>query len=165
MVILENSDVVLPHYWGKQPDGQTVWQIKWVGIQDRDDVGIVSQRHTGMFTALAGSRDGRYLAWADRQGRLFLWDLQESDEPGELPCEAVVRALCFGPESRTLLAGTDAMPGESGGRLHAWDVRTRAACRPRRTPGAVGACAISPDGRWLAYAVGSEAFIEPLGGG
>ncbi|NDD30878.1 MAG: hypothetical protein EB084_21690, partial [Proteobacteria bacterium] len=109
---------------------------------------VLQAGHTSPVTAVAFSRDGRFLASVAADGQIALWDMQArallhtARGGGGTP-----RVLAFAPDGRTLATGA------SSGAVVTWDVDT---LTPRRTDTAgdapVAAVAFSPDGRRLAAA-------------
>ena len=116
-----------------------------------------------MVSALAASADGSRLASADLAGNLYLWDVAGGGVERLQPA-APVLSLCFSPDGRTLAAGTMVAPAKTESQLQLWDVPSRRLVRSRPLPDHVRACAISPDGKTLAYAGGkdNQVFVEPL---
>ncbi len=79
------------------------------------------------------------------------------------------RALCLSlsPDGGTLAVGTVAATAAGGvGEIQLWNTKAQKIIRRRRCPDNVQACAISPDGKQLAYSGGfeGEVFVEPLDG-
>lgn len=106
----------------------------------------VLDRHKGSVSAVAFSRDGRFVASGDRLGRICIWDggtgrfLREVDA-----LSALVLALSFSPDGRWLASGG----ADRAVRL--WSVRTgKLADTVGRHQGYVLSIAFSSDGRRLA---------------
>lgn len=155
--------VVVPVYQGAIA-GQMQWKLQRIAVADTKDVRTLDQVHRGMVTALAASRDGTKLASADLQGNLFVWDLGSDEPPVALDPQAVVLSLAFSPDGATLVAGTALMPGKKESQLQVWDLRERKLARSRPLPDHVNSCAVSPDGRSVAYSGGrdNQVFLERL---
>jgi WD40 repeat protein len=167
--------VVVPVYVGQADDGTLRWQLREVSLADRNDVRNLEPFHRGAVTALAATPDGTRLASADwagdfrtGKGTLYLWDLRggkvrvQRRDPG-----AKVLCLAFSPDGRTLVAGTTPLKaGREPAQLQVWDTGTFQPTRRRTCPDNVQACAVSPDGKQLAYSGGraGQVFCEPLDG-
>ena len=167
--------VVVPIYVGQADDGSLRWQLRNVNLADRNDVRNLEPFHRGTVTALAATPDGTRLASADwvgdfrtGKGSLYLWDLRggkvrvERRDPG-----AKVLCLSFSPDGRTLVAGTAPFKaGREPALLQVWDTATFQPTRRRTCPDNVQACAVSRDGKQLAYTSGraGEISCEPLDG-
>jgi WD40 repeat protein len=173
------SHVVLPVFVGEDSRRRLRWKLVACNVADRKDFRTLDTVHYGMVSALAASADGSRLASADLEGNLYLWDLAggrsvlltlrvreprhaERDEYGE-PSAPVV-SLCFSPDGRTLAAGTAVAPATAQSQLQVWDLSARRIVYSRKLPDHVRACAISPDGKRLAYVGGkdNEVFVASL---
>ena len=78
-----------------------------------------------------------------------------------------VLSLCFSPDGQTLVAGLLAeSPATGQGQLQVWDVATQRLTRKVSLPDHVYACAVSPDGKRVAYTGGDhgEVFVDSLSG-
>jgi WD40 repeat protein len=114
-------------------------------------------------TAMASSRDGRYLVAAGPE-EFVLYDLQQHGQPEAFPLEgprenAIIYSLAFTPDGKYLAVGRER---EGGGKIDLWDVTQRKKTTwSDATPSVpVMACAFSPDGRYLAYVSGSGTEVS-----
>jgi len=166
IVIVGNSRVILPVYEGQGADGRLRWRLRQFNLADLDDAKTHDTVHHRMVTALAVSPDGSRLASADLRGNLYLWDLKGGGPAERLPTERTTGAvsLCFSPDARTLIAGAWVARAKNHGQLQIWDVQTKTLRRSRALPDLVHACAVSPDGKRVAYSGGMnhEVFVEWL---
>jgi len=163
IVFVGSSHVILPLFVGTQE--RPLWKLARIGIADRKDFHAMDTVHHGIVTALAVSRDGLKMASADLQGNLYLWDLSGDGrvakrlEPG-----GVVLSAVFSPDGKTLVAGTTRDRVTQKSQLQVWDLGAQTITRRVVLPDHVHACAISPDGKRLAYTGGdhNEVAVEPL---
>jgi len=167
IAIVGDAMVVLPVHDRDVGPGQPIWKLRTYDIARGVFSGVLAADHEGEVTALAGSRDGRYFASADDAGNLFVW------RPGEVRpwktlqtkrAGAPFVSMAFSPDGGTLAAGTRLVPGAAGTELQLWDVAAGVLIRRRPLADDVNACAISPDGRRLAYSGGEgfEVFVESM---
>jgi WD40 repeat protein len=97
--------------------------------------------------AAAFCPDGRLLASAGADGRVFVWDLEKRQVQFRLEGHAdSVLDLAFHPDGRRLVTG-----GRDG-RVFVWDLETRRAVRQEWHTSDCRCVAVSPDGRLLATA-------------
>jgi len=164
ITIVGDAMVVLPVHDRDVGAGQSIWKLRPYDIARGASGGVLAADHHGEVTALAASRDGRCFASADDAGNLFVW------RPGEVRPRKALRAglpvvsLAFAPDGATLAAGTRLVPGAAGSELQLWDVAAGMLLRKRLLADDVNACAVSPDGRRLAYTGGAgyEVFVESM---
>ncbi len=164
-VAIAGDALFLPVNVGEDAAGQLQWKLQRVPLANPQQAHTFDTVHGGMVTALAVSRDGRRLASADLAGHLFLWDLGTATVRS-LRGGAVVLSLVFVPDGGTLVAGTAQRAGNGTGEMQVWDVAAASLRRRRNTADHVTACAVSPDGRQVAYSGGKdfEVFVEPVDG-
>jgi WD40 repeat protein len=169
------SRVILPGFAGADASGRLRWKLVDINLANTKDFRTLETVHYGMVSALAASADGSRLASADLEGNLYLWDFARGravplalrarkSRPAERDQYAPVISLWFSPDGRTLAAGTLVAPGTAESRLQVWDLPSRRVVYSRKLPDHVRACAISPDGKRLAYTGGkeNEVFVAPL---
>ncbi len=167
ITIAGNRAVFLPILKGRRGDGGLTWRLRQISLANPAEVEDHQTIHQEVVTALAASRDGSRLASADLQGNLFVWDLALGARVARLEPEAVVFSLCFDPTDRqTLVAGTQIVAGEAKSQLQLWNLDGNTMTVRRSLPDHVLTCAVSPDGKRLAYSggVNHEVFVEPLNG-
>jgi WD40 repeat protein len=99
-------------------------------------------------TALAFSRDGKYLAAGNKNGQVKIWTVQDGYEAATLPAvPTVVRSLAFDPDGHSLAVA------DSGGNLLIWDLQMkvpRVICRGSEFD--IYVLAFTQDGTMLASA-------------
>lgn len=164
ITMVGDAMVVFPVHDRDVGPGQSLWKLRTYDVARGVFGGVLAADHHGEVTALAASRDGRYFASADDAGNLFVW------RPGEVRPWKTLRAglpvvsMAFAPDGATLAAGTRLVPGAAVTELQVWDVAAGSILRKRQLADDVNACAISPDGRRLAYSGGEayEVFVESM---
>ena len=160
------DDVVIPLYQGRSAGGSLQWKLNLVRLDDPRQTRLLDTPHAGLVTSLAASSDGTRLASADLQGRLFVWELGEAAvrPPAVLSAPPCALSLAFSPDGQTLVAGTAVASGSGQSQLQIWDLATRKLVRSHAQPDHVNACAVSPDGRLVAYSGGreNEVWLGPL---
>ncbi|MGD0899994.1 MAG: caspase family protein [Thermoguttaceae bacterium] len=164
--------VAAPVYTGPSQDGKSMtWRVRLYGISGQGDRTLPTP-HYGVVTALACTPDGRCVASADQARQLLVWDVRTTSAK-RLPTSLPVVSLAFSPSGNILVAGTaagenpaTAAPGGSrtGSELQIWDVATGQLRCKRSLSEPVYTCAVSLDGRKLAYvgALGHDVLVEPL---
>lgn len=162
LAVLANTHVVLPLFQGTDGDGLPQWRLKKIALDDLKQAETLPKLHRGMITAVAASADGRRLASADLQGDSWLWNLAQPASPAALAQRQLVRALAFTSDGMTLVAGTVSTNDQS--QLQVWDVATAKLRTSQPLADHVRACAVSPDGRQVAYSGEPEhaVFLGPL---
>src|SRR5262249_942429 len=134
------------------------------------------RRPYGCFTSLSLSRDGRRLAAAwtahhtgTNEGRVLVWNFPGGEELAELkPCFGEVAAAAFHPDGERIAATCATGQTARETALHLWQLpRGLEVLRLVETGVVVN---FSPDGQWLASALGGEILFhdaatgEPLRG-
>lgn len=153
LALVGRQAVLLPRYAGQSAAGVLQWQLQQLDLKNGQGGRDVTETHYGSILALATSSDGRWCASADEAKQLYLHDLSQPALPARKLGESrVILSLAFSPDGQTLVAGSAAAEGES--ELQVWDVARRELSRSVRLTEPVYACAISPDGRKLAYVGG-----------
>lgn len=162
LAVLGSAHVVLPWFQGADGDGLPQWRLRKIALDDVEQAETLPSLHRGMVVALAASADGRRLASADVQGNSWLWNLAQPERPTPLAQGQLVRALAFSPDGNTLVAGTGSSNDRS--EIQVWDVATARVRARQPLADHVRACAISPDGRQVAYSGEPEhaVFLGPL---
>jgi WD40 repeat protein len=116
--------------------------------------------HLGAISALAVSRDGKWLAVADGTAVVSLRQLPTGKLKELVPLEhsrfkqaTMVRGLAFAPDGKTLAVGL----GNTQAEVCLWDVAGRkVSARGKAHDGALSGLAWSPDGKTLATSADSE---------
>lgn len=166
LAVLGNQYVVIPAYQGRTAGGRLRWQLKLLRLDDPQQTRALAAVHDGLVTALAASRDGTKLASADLQGNLRVWDLAGGTDrpPTIFQAKPFALSLCFSPDAKILVAGTAVERGTQQSQLQIWDVTAGKLLHSRNVPDHVNACAVSPDGKRLAYTGGrdNEIWLGPL---
>ncbi|NQU20360.1 MAG: caspase family protein [Candidatus Nealsonbacteria bacterium] len=165
IAILGNRYVVLPYYVEK--DGRAGWQLVRIGLEDTQDFTVLDVVHRDVVTALAATADGKRAASADSRGNLYLWNTVGKPRSVLLQKGRPVTSLCFSPDGLTLVAGTIRDEGESEVQL--WSIAgdgTAKQTGARTAFDSIFACAVSPDGKRLAYSGGrnNSVFVDSLEG-
>ena len=167
VAVAGSSHAVVPHFAGSESDGRFRWQLRLIGLSDHEDVRTLQTVHYGMVTALAVSPGpaAARMASVDLEGNLYLWDLKGDPSAKRLGKKKIIPAICFSPDGRRLIVGTAATGSPPEAKLEIWDVESGRRIESRSLPDHVQACAVSPDGKRLAYVGGtdSEVFVEAIG--
>ncbi len=168
VTVVGSGQVVVPRFEGREADGRLRWRLRLIGLAKREDVRTLEMIHYGMVTALAGSPAAvpSRMASVDLEGNLYVWNLDGEATAKRLGKKRIIPAVCFSPDGRRLVAGTAATGSPPQAKLEIWDVDAGREIGGRPLPDHVQACAISPDGRRLAYVGGAEneVFVERFGG-
>jgi WD40 repeat protein len=156
--------VAAPVYSGLAGDGKLMtWQVRLYDMRSGQPKETLKTIYFGTITALDSTADARYVAAADQSRQLCIWDGQ-SALAKHLRSSRPIISLAFAPRGDVLAAGT-ACDEETGiSELQIWDVAAGKVRRARSLQEPVSACAISPDGRYVAYTGGRghELFVEQL---
>lgn len=150
------------------PEGAEVeaWQIDIVDPGEPNRSRRLATDHAGVVMALDASPDGRWLASADLQGNVFVWDLDAAAlPPTTFKVSPAAESIAIAPDGSSLAVGIAARAG--GGappRLEVWDVKAGARRGIRDMPAAVRAVTFSPDGKRVAWSGGwgHEVFVAEL---
>ncbi|MGO8745895.1 MAG: caspase family protein [Thermoguttaceae bacterium] len=151
-----NSEVVLPASVGTQADGKLGWKLQRMSVVNPGGFQTLETLHVGMVTALAANPDGSLLASADLSGKLYVWDLKAGGPPQELRPQGTVLSLAFSSAGPILVAGTAVTAQGKTSQLQIWDLTAKTLKRSRTLADHVHACAVSPDGKLVAYSGGKE---------
>ena len=113
--------------------------------------------HTGPVTSLAFSSDGGRLATASEDNTARVWDARIGAEALALRGHTgEVTAVAFSPDGRVVISR------DEGGKRLAWEPATGKPAPDPGTPLGDRSEAVSPDGRWNAFAIGNNVFLQPL---
>jgi WD40 repeat protein len=161
----DDNHVVVPAFVSRPGESRLRWQLVEINPRDSMDFHTLDTVHYGAVTALAASRDGKWLASADAEGKLYLYDRAGGGPPRTLATDRGVSSLCFSPDGHSLVAGTLVGGSDGKGQVQVWNTDGTIARRVA-LPDHVYACAISPDGNRLAYSGGEQGqvFVESVGG-
>ncbi|MBL7498138.1 DUF4062 domain-containing protein [Frankia sp. CNm7] len=112
---------------------------------------VLRAGHSGPVSALAASRDGSWLASADRDGTVRIWDVETGRPRHTLTGHSGrVAQLVAGPDGSWLASG-----GAGDGTVRIWGTKDGAVRQVLTGTGAwVSAMVVGPDGRWLAVGAG-----------
>jgi WD40 repeat protein len=144
------------------PDGRSIALVDMSNIRlrktsDRKLIALLESDIT--IFDIAFSPDGHWLAAAQHQDTVTVWDLTHADNPvatvlhpPDSDLETYIWRVAFNPESKLLAAGT------SDGSIAIWNLDDLRIVQTHHLPRAVSALAFSPDGEFLA-AGGLDASI------
>ncbi len=176
LAFLGSGHIVLPTFASNPGETRLRWRLVEINVADPTDFHALDTIHYGVVTAMAAAHDGKWLASADAEGKLYLWNRAGHPRAGRTAPETLskdrgVLSLCFSPDGNKLVAGTLAGRGApaqrvGGAQLQVWDVTSRAMTRSKELADNVYACAISPDGKRVAYNGGDrgQIYVDPLAG-
>ncbi|MHB9065936.1 MAG: caspase family protein [Pirellulaceae bacterium] len=168
LVMVDDQHVVLPVYAAnpRLPDA-IVWQLEKINVRTGVKQPWPGQRdifHFEMVTALAASEDGTRLASADAAGHLSLWDRKGRLATKRL--EGACITLAFNHDGRTLVSGTAKNPKGQPALIQSWNLAEPGTWQKWRAdiacPHDVYACALSRDGKYLAYTRGNDVVVRPF---
>jgi len=148
------------------PDGRMIALVDLTNIRlrnslDRKLVAPLLPGNLPIFD-IAFSPDGHWLAAAQGNGRITLWDISKPTEPiayqlVDNKSDSVTHnwRVAFSPDSKTLAGGN------SGGQLNLWEISTLQPIKSWQFPRAVTAISFSPDGKTIAVG-GLDAQVSLL---
>jgi tricorn protease len=137
-------------------DAPQIWRFAADGSPDAKQL---TKDDAGHRTRLALSPDGKWLAHATRDGRLFLLDLDKGDNQTiDTAPEADLETIVWSPDSRHLAyVRSDSDVGR--GQLFLYEPATRTRQRLTSDRYASDTPAFTPDGKWLYFL--SDRHFEP----
>jgi len=158
LAIAGDTYVAIPAYQGQAAAGKLQWKLNLVRLDNPQQTRLLDTAHEGLVTSLAAGPDGTKLASADMQGNVYVWDLAGAAvrPPTILRAQRIALSLAFSPDGKTLVAGTAVAPDSGQSQVQIWDLTARKLVRSHSLPDHVNACAISPDGRFVAYSGGRD---------
>ena len=74
LAFLGSGHIVLPTFASNPGETRLRWRLVEINVADPTDFHALDTIHYGLVTALAASADGKWLASADAEGKLYLWD-------------------------------------------------------------------------------------------
>ncbi len=154
LTFVGNTHLIVPVCMGVGNDRRPTWKLQQIELANRRNVRTFDTSHAGMVAAVAVSRDGRWLASSDLGGNVYLGALGQPAQ--RLASDGVALSLAFDPQAATLVVGTAVLPRDDKAHLQLWDVATRTRRSELLASDNINACAVSPDGRWLAYTGGAQ---------
>ncbi len=162
----DGNHIVAPAFVSRPGETRMRWQLVEINVRDSMDFHALDTVHYGAVTALAASPDGKWLASADAEGKLLLWNRATGATPRTLATDRGVSSLCFSPDGRSLVAGTLAGGTDGKSQLQVWNTANGTIARRVALADHVYACAVSPDGNRVAYTGGEQGqvYVESLGG-
>ena len=159
---LDQRRVAAPVFHGRDASRQALWRLKIYDSESDPSDLIGTESHVGLVTAMAASPDGSRLASADANSQLFLWNLATGARTRHR-LDGIVSALAFSPDGESLAIGT----GYAGARkLLLWNVkdpRVPKQLREESVQSDVLSCAVSPNGKHLAFSQGREVHLRNMG--
>ncbi len=148
--------IVWPVCTSAAPEQLLRWRLSSLTSDGKSQDTPWDQEHLGCVTALAAQLQGKYLASADMTGKAYLWSLGPRPQAIPLDVPGIVTSLTFSPDGRQLVVGTARSAKQKQSWLQVWDVTTRQVVWQRTLADHVLACAVSADGKRLAYSGGSQ---------
>jgi WD40 repeat protein len=113
----------------------------------------VLRRGASAITLPTFSFDGRSLAgYQATSRRVFVWRLDEPDQPLELATPLRIQQLAFHPDSRRLAGGSTSRSGSLEGKIQLWDVASGRELVSWTLPAPVATLSFTPDGHRLVAA-------------
>jgi len=152
---------------GRDSRGRLQWKVRQVDFERLSAVRDLDVPHLGMVTAMAVSRDGSRLASADLAGAVNVWDTRAAARhERRLDPGTAAASLALAPDGGLLVVGTTSSSDGRRAQLQVWDAAAGRQIRSRLLDDHCFVCAVSPDGKTLAYGGGErhEVFVEPLDG-
>ncbi|KAB8140056.1 hypothetical protein F8S13_25620 [Chloroflexia bacterium SDU3-3] len=140
---------------------QQIPAFPWPTLTEQDSqrfarppqIRLTLRHHCSPISALAIDRSETYLASADREGAVCLWELGSGRLVSSYRHDGGVFALAFGDQSRVVSGGADAA-------VRVWDYAAHALVCALPTPPHVGVVAIDPTYRYLAAGIHYANTIE-----
>ena len=159
IAIVDDSILIVPVRGQNQN-----WNLREYDIQGKRFRNTLRQVHIGEVTSLVSGPLGLF-ASADRAGHVYVWKRNEQ-VPLQIPRtdERPAVSLSFHPSGEYLALGKTRMLDGRGGEMQLWDIDNQRVIHRRPLADNVYGCAISPNGKYLAYCGGAshEVFVENL---
>jgi WD40 repeat protein len=159
------------------PDGKTLAELWAYNIQEQSPETRVQNIDSGQILwstpistdadRAAFSPDGRWLAMADWNDRVSIWDVNYGNLAHTLDYSSEVTKLVFlMPEPTNANEIPSLVSGDSSGRVRIWDFNSQSeVTRLESVEGQVSELSLSPNGRWLVTADGASYYIWDMSNG